>query len=181
MTPKRHSSPRRKPTRRLPVVHQFLIVLTGTDPLVWRRIQVPDGYSFWDLHVAIQDAMGWLDYHLHEFTVVHPDTNRAQRIGMPDSEDMDDRPLLRDSEVPIADHFRDGGPPALYVYDFGDDWQHVVAYEAAAASLIERGLRTGSPFPRPGAPLLADFSVMELSALLGRSLDSGRNYVGQVI
>jgi len=42
-------------------VHQFLIVLSGTDPLVWRRLQVPERYSFWDLHVAIQDSMGWLD------------------------------------------------------------------------------------------------------------------------
>ena len=33
----------------------------------------------------------------------------------------------------------------------------------------------------PGAPLISDFAVMELSALLGRSLDSGRNYVGQVV
>ena len=38
-------------------VCQFLIVLPRTDPLVWRRVQVPEGYSFWDLHVAIQDAM----------------------------------------------------------------------------------------------------------------------------
>jgi hypothetical protein len=37
-------------------VHQFLIVLPGTDPLVWRRIQVPQSYSFWDLHVAIPDV-----------------------------------------------------------------------------------------------------------------------------
>jgi len=51
-------------------VHQFLIVLSGTAPLVWRRIQVPLAYSFWDLHLAIQDAMGWLDYHLHEFRLV---------------------------------------------------------------------------------------------------------------
>jgi hypothetical protein len=51
-------------------VHQFLVVLSGTDPLVWRRIQVPQKYSFWDLHVAIQDAMGWLDYHLHEFRLL---------------------------------------------------------------------------------------------------------------
>ena len=59
------------PKRRTPkAVHQFLIVLSGTDPLVWRRIQVPEGYSFWDLHVAIQDAMGWLDYHLHEFRLL---------------------------------------------------------------------------------------------------------------
>jgi hypothetical protein len=37
---------------------QFLVVLLQTNPLVWRRIQVPGDYSFWDLHVAIQDAMG---------------------------------------------------------------------------------------------------------------------------
>lgn len=33
-------------------VHQFLVVLSGTDLLVWRRIQVPPVYSFWDFHVA---------------------------------------------------------------------------------------------------------------------------------
>jgi hypothetical protein len=59
--------------------------------------------------------------------------------------------------------------------------QHVVADEAEAATLIERGLDTGLPLAGPRAPLISDFAVMELSALLGRSLDSGRNYVGQVI
>jgi Plasmid pRiA4b ORF-3-like protein len=135
MTPRRPRPrrPHRRPARRpFTVVHQFLVVLAQTDPLVWRRIQVPDGYSFWDLHVAIQDAMGWRDYHLHEFAVVHPDTERLQRIGMPDAEDMDERPLLTDWDVPIAEYFRDGGPPVRYAYDFGDDWQHVVAYEGVS-------------------------------------------------
>jgi hypothetical protein len=59
--------------------------------------------------------------------------------------------------------------------------QHVVPDEAEAATLIERGLDTGLPLAGPGAPLISDSAVMELSALLGRSLDSGRNYVGQVI
>ena len=59
--------------------------------------------------------------------------------------------------------------------------EHVVDDEAAAATLIERGLDTGLPLAGPGTPLISDFAVMELSALLGRSLDSGRNYVGQVI
>ena len=52
---------------------------------------------------------------------------------------------------------------------------------ADVSTLIERGLDTGLPLAGPGAPLISDFAVMELSALLGRSLDSGRNYVGQVI
>ena len=33
-------------------VNQFLVALSQTDPLVWRRIQVPEHSSFWDLHVA---------------------------------------------------------------------------------------------------------------------------------
>src|SRR5262245_22323574 len=72
------SIPRKQTTRRTRPkhVHQFLIVLAGIDPLVWRRIQVPATYSFWDLHVAIQDAMGWLDYHLHEFRLPDADQQR---------------------------------------------------------------------------------------------------------
>ena len=31
-------------------------------PPIWREIWVPARYSFWDLQVAIQDAMGWWDY-----------------------------------------------------------------------------------------------------------------------
>jgi len=50
-------------------IYQFKIELQGITPTIWRRIQVPETYSFWDLHVAIQDAMGWLDYHLHLFRV----------------------------------------------------------------------------------------------------------------
>jgi 5-methylcytosine-specific restriction endonuclease McrA len=59
--------------------------------------------------------------------------------------------------------------------------EHAVADEADASTLTERGLDTGLPLAGPGAPLISDFAVMELSALLGRTLDSGRNYVGQVL
>ncbi|HUF10100.1 MAG TPA: hypothetical protein VMO47_12310 [Rhodothermales bacterium] len=41
----------------LPVL-RFRIELEGSSPLIWREIDVPVDYSFWDLHVAIQDAMG---------------------------------------------------------------------------------------------------------------------------
>ena len=124
-----------RPTR----VHQFLIVLTETDPLVWRRIQVPDTYSFWDLHVAIQDAMGWLDYHLHEFRVPDAAGRRLVAIGIPSSDDVPrDRPKAG-WLVPLANYFETGiRPPGLYTYDFGDDWHHVVAYEGA--TLPEPGL-----------------------------------------
>ncbi|RHW27319.1 hypothetical protein D0Z08_09170 [Nocardioides immobilis] len=59
--------------------------------------------------------------------------------------------------------------------------EHVVADGADTCTITERGLDTGLPVAGPGAPLISDFAVMELSALLGRSLDSGRSYVGQVV
>ena len=110
-------------------VCQFLIVLPNTDPVVWRRIQVPESYSFWDLHVAIQDAMGWKDYHLHEFTLVDPKTGRAKRIGIPDDEMPDERPCLAGWKVPISRYLTYGTDPVRYRYDFGDDWQHTLEFE----------------------------------------------------
>ena len=50
-------------------------------PPIWREILVPAAYSFWDLHVAIQDSMGWLDYHLHEFRIKDSDHSRRPTAG----------------------------------------------------------------------------------------------------
>ncbi len=109
-------------------VFQFKITLKGTKPPIWRRIQVPESYSFWDLHVAIQDAMGWEGYHLHEFSVPHPSGSGMVRIGQnhPGSGLHD---VLPEERQRISDWFRPGGKPATYTYDFGDDWQHTVKLE----------------------------------------------------
>lgn len=114
------------------LVHQFLLALSGTDPLVWRRIQVPEKYSFWDLHVAIQDAMGWQDYHLHEFRLQDLDERRIVSIGIPMGNEAIDRPVIPGWQVPVSRFFDRPGwhtPPALYAYDFGDDWEHALVYE----------------------------------------------------
>ena len=121
--------PRPKRTKTPEHVCQFLIVLPNTEALVWRRIQVPATYSFWDLHVAIQDAMGWKDYHLHEFVVVDSETGRTKRIGIPDDEMPDERPCLAGWKVPIARHLTYGTDPVRYRYDFGDDWEHTLEFE----------------------------------------------------
>lgn len=61
-------------------VYQFRIDLNDISPPIWRRIQVPETYTFFDLHVAIQNAMGWEDYHMHEFYITDPST--GERIRM---------------------------------------------------------------------------------------------------
>ncbi len=121
--------PKRPRSTKPDLVCQFLIVLANTDPLVWRRIQMPEQYSFWDLHVAIQDVMGWQDYHLHEFTMVNSVKGKVLRIGIPDDEMPDERPCLAGWTVPIARHFTHATGPVRYLYDFGDGWQHIVEFE----------------------------------------------------
>jgi hypothetical protein len=112
-------------------VYQFKLVLVGVEPPIWRRIQVPETYSFWDLHVALQDAMGWLDYHLHVFRVTGPGTGEVEQIGIPDDDPFEgDKPTLPGWEVPIARHFSRSGTTVPYEYDFGDGWEHELTLEA---------------------------------------------------
>ncbi|MGH8194322.1 MAG: plasmid pRiA4b ORF-3 family protein [Woeseiaceae bacterium] len=110
--------------------HRFYIELEGINPPIWRRIRVPGNYTFWDLHVAIQDAMGGLDYHLHLFHVRNPGAGALEQIGIPDDEAyLDKSPCLAGWEVPIARYFAKEGNAASCEYDFGDDWRHTVALE----------------------------------------------------
>ncbi|MGB7534069.1 MAG: plasmid pRiA4b ORF-3 family protein [Halobacteriota archaeon] len=108
-------------------VYQFKITLEGIKPPIWRRMQVPETYTFWDLHVAIQDAMGWIDYHLHEFELENPSTGLTVNIGSP-NEDFGEE-VLPEGEQKIADYFSMENRSADYVYDFGDSWEHKIQLE----------------------------------------------------
>lgn len=52
----RRATPQKSTPNRPEFVHQFLIVLGGTDPLVWRRIQVPLTYPL-SRRARIHDAL----------------------------------------------------------------------------------------------------------------------------
>lgn len=107
-------------------VYQFKITLKDVKPPIWRRIQVPSTYTFWDLHVAIQDAMGWLDCHLHEFRV--RDLNGKElSFGFPDDEFGTE--TLPGWKHKVSKYLSLAKPVFEYVYDFGDDWRHKVELE----------------------------------------------------
>ncbi len=110
-------------------VLQFRITLKGTKPPIWRRIQVPSRYSFWDLHSAIQDAMGWSDIHLHEFRIPVPGISRRIPVGVPSDEYVGEEPARPGWKVPIRHVFWVAGTKIDYVYDSGCDWLHAVELE----------------------------------------------------
>ena len=107
-------------------VFQFKITLLGIKPTIWRRIQLVDNCTFWDLHVAIQDAMGWLGYHLHQFEVMDGDFAEPQLIGIPSEDDEIGTVAGWDFKVKP---YLAINPTFMYEYDFGDSWEHQIAWE----------------------------------------------------
>lgn len=114
-------------------VLQLKIGLKGAKPPIWRRIQIPADYTFWDLHVAIQNAMGWEDVHIHEFSLKDSKTGALLQIGIPAEYESN---LGLPGIEPIygwtcrvSDYLTADNPRAQYEYDFGDSWVHEILLE----------------------------------------------------
>jgi hypothetical protein len=108
-------------------IFQFKVQLEEINPIIWRRIQVASSYSFWDLHVSIQDAMGWNDSHLHKFRIENPVSKKEEQIGIP--EDELDNKIIAGWKESINNWFNLNNKTALYIYDFGDNWIHSIKLE----------------------------------------------------
>ena len=126
------------PRRPYKQVYQFEITLLDVQPGIWRRIQVPDNYSFFELHLAIQDSMGWKCSHMHEF-LLYPNTKKQLRLSTLGKSLDADTECDRDHR--ISDHFTEFTKTALYIYDFGDDWVHQITFEG----VFERQGKTAYP------------------------------------
>jgi hypothetical protein len=82
-------------------------------------VAIPSNTPLDLVHLMFQDAMGWLDQHMHAFetdehTIIDPrsDSGAATADGA--------------RLVSIATH---QGATFAYVYDFGDEWTHTVTVE----------------------------------------------------
>ncbi len=96
-----------------------------------------------------------------------------ERVVSPDAQLLSD---LRDVNVTIADQ-------EIARVRLIARWArtHVVEKAEDAATITDYALDTGMPIAGEGAPLISGHAVVEISAVLGRSLDSGRHLVGQVV
>ena len=110
---------------------QFKITLNDSRPSIWRRIQVPSEYTFFELHVAIQDAMGWSDSHLHSFNIAQKGTTVPIMIQYPNPESDSelDNDSLDERDESVTNYFGKTIKQCVYEYDFGDSWDHTVLLE----------------------------------------------------
>jgi hypothetical protein len=106
---------------------QLEITLRNTRPSIWRRVLVLDSSNFWDLHVVIQDAMGWSDRHMHRFEVRNPRRELPDLIGLPEDERAN--PVLAGWDVLVRSKLTRTPPRLTYTYDFCCGWNHTVVLE----------------------------------------------------
>jgi hypothetical protein len=140
--------------RRKRISARYLIRVDLQDirPVIWRQIWVEGQMNLAQLHHVIQAAMGWTDAHLHEFTI------GEKHYGRPSDDDLIDYPMLDERRFLLRDLLR-ADLEFLYLYDFGDDWRHMIRVERAeqhdepyGAAFVVAGARACPPEDSGGSP-----------------------------
>src|SRR5262245_58148197 len=112
-------------TKTAGVIYQLKISLQNTKPPIWRRVQVKDR-TLARLHDLIQSCMGWDDYHLHEFEI------GGERYGNP-AQWRDgfggELEVVNEGRVKLSQLVAQGVKKFRYVYDMGDNWEHMIQIE----------------------------------------------------
>ena len=131
-------------------LYHIKVVLLGSEPAIWRRLQVPGNARLDWLHAVLQVTLGWTNSHLHQFRVdgdCYSDTrhNFAEFEGDPEIREASKFTLRQ-----VAPNVKD---TISYEYDFGDSWGHEITVErqlpgaadAASVALCLDGARACPP------------------------------------
>jgi hypothetical protein len=112
------------------LIYQLKITLKDTKPPIWRTIQIPLTYTFWELHCAIQDAFAWNHNHQHQFRFKDKITKTEIIFGIPTDEDiLDGISTLPGGKDKVSKYLNPLYPKIEYIYDFYDNWEHVIKLE----------------------------------------------------
>ena len=126
------------------------ISVVGSDPEIWRLIEVDSSLTLDWVHEVIQRVVGWRDCHLHSFM----DTDPYQRLPNRGGQDLaprrwftqnslnNDLKGLLETEWILGQVLTESSGSLFYEYDFGDGWIHrLELIEAIPAT-------TGDPMAR---------------------------------
>jgi hypothetical protein len=88
---------------------------------VFRSFSVPISTSFAKLHEIIQIAFDWENMHLHQFQVgpYRISASSSNNEMYMDEEEINEEDITLEALGPAAKKF-------LYIYDFGDNWEHLI-------------------------------------------------------
>jgi len=138
---------------------RVLAVLNYTDPPIWRRLELASDLRLDELHAVLQAVFEWEGGHLHEFST----SDRTWDDGS--TADLGDGPFgrgpapERESKTRISQVLATVGDRLGYLYDFGDNWEHVLTLEetheagrGAPRARVVDGERAAPPEDCGGVP-----------------------------
>jgi hypothetical protein len=102
-------------------VYQLKVTLLGIRPPIWRRIQVTGDTTLHQLHRILQTTMDWHGGHIHEFDMFG--TSYGDPANSMDEDILDEKKAKLDQLV------SEEKERFLYLYDFGDNWEHEILVE----------------------------------------------------
>lgn len=102
-------------------LYRFHVSLAFSDPVIWRRIEVPGNITLKQFHAVLQLCMGWSGEHNHQFYVGKVFYNASADAG--GSQDYHEETAeLQSLEEAMRWCF-------TYIYDAGDGWEHEILLE----------------------------------------------------
>ena len=110
-------------------VLRLKIALVDSKPAVWRRVTMSADATLGDLHEVIQSVFGWTNAHLHQFFDGDDWHGGEVTFTDPESAQYFDEDVEDEFGYALGAFFEEPGDEFRYVYDFGDDWRHVIRLE----------------------------------------------------
>ena len=115
----------------------FKIKIDGSQkPPIWRKVKVNEDFTFDEFHAVIQILFGWENSHLYQFmpkgwgsfpTILsdyggdfEPEESFSDPQTFPNGESY------QAEEIKLGDYFTQPKQKITYVYDFGDNWEHII-------------------------------------------------------
>ena len=114
------------------------VELMGTEPRIWRRVQVPAAIPLFTLaDKVLTPVMGWVrNFHAYTFVDVRDGAHFGPvRMDSVDMVHIKSRfyAMMDDGKVQLGQLARKKGEQLVWVYDLGDYWEHLVTVERVAA------------------------------------------------
>ncbi|MGN1385409.1 MAG: plasmid pRiA4b ORF-3 family protein [Bacillus sp. (in: firmicutes)] len=119
------------------MIYQLKVSLKHLPAPIWRRIEIDSYMTFTDLHYILQAAFEWEDCHLHTFFIRQSKGKAMKNKRIEIGPEIDDMPVgltgeytkLNESAEIVSHWLTKKNDCCLYIYDFGDDWQHEIVLE----------------------------------------------------
>ncbi len=108
--------------------YQLRLMITDSHPPIWRRIIVPAGLTFSQLTIVINEVMNWCGAHMSEYIFDKLYVELMDDFEPEDISNWNANEVLDAKDYKI-DEFFDKADKCVYVYDFGDYWEHIVTVE----------------------------------------------------